>query len=93
MYPCSAKFWPPLLLVRNFTFSCAFAMVEHKHIFFNCYGTEGPHITNSIEGWHSKLKKMTQHAHPNIYIAIQLFKDIQNSIEIAKIQRVVVSNH
>jgi hypothetical protein len=32
---------------------------------------------------------MTQHAHPNIYTAIQLFKDIQNSIEIAKIQRVV----
>jgi hypothetical protein len=30
---------------------------------------------------------MTQHAHPNIYTAIQLFKDIQNSIEIAKIQR------
>jgi hypothetical protein len=32
---------------------------------------------------------MTQHAHPNTYTAIQLFKDIQNSIEIAKIQRAV----
>jgi hypothetical protein len=32
---------------------------------------------------------MTQHAHPNIYNVIQLFKDIQNSIEIAKIQRTV----
>jgi hypothetical protein len=31
----------------------------------------------------NKLKKMTQHAHPNIYTVIQLFKDIQNSIEIA----------
>jgi hypothetical protein len=39
----------------------------------------------------SKLKNMTQHAHPNFYTAIQLFKDIQNSIEIAKIQRAVVS--
>jgi hypothetical protein len=29
------------------------------------------------------------HAHPNIYTAIQLFKKIQNSIEIAKIQRAV----
>ena len=29
------------------------------------------------------------HAHPNIYTAIQLFKDIQNSIEIAKIQKAV----
>ena len=37
----------------------------------------------------NKLKNMTQHAHPNIYTAIQLFKDIQNSIEIAKIQRAV----
>jgi hypothetical protein len=37
----------------------------------------------------SKLKNMTQHAHPNFYTAIQLFKDIQNSIEIAKIQRAV----
>jgi hypothetical protein len=32
---------------------------------------------------------MTQHAHPNIYTAVQLFKDIQNSIEIAEIQRAV----
>ena len=37
----------------------------------------------------NKLKNMTQHAHPNIYTAIQLFKDIQNSIEIANIQRAV----
>ena len=32
---------------------------------------------------------MTQQAHPNIYNVIQLFKDIQNSIEIVKIQRTV----
>ena len=32
---------------------------------------------------------MTEHAHPNIYTAMQLFKDIQNSIEIAEIQRAV----
>ena len=56
---------------------------------WNNYGTEGPRTTNSIEGWHTKLKTMTQHAHPNIYNVIQLFKNIQNSIEIAKIQRTV----
>jgi hypothetical protein len=61
--------------------------VEGDRSLWNHYGTEGPRTTNSIEGWHSKLKKMTQHAHPNIYTAIQLFKDIQNSIEIATIQR------
>jgi hypothetical protein len=32
---------------------------------------------------------MTQHAHPNIYNAMQLFKDIHNSIENAEIQRAV----
>jgi hypothetical protein len=63
--------------------------VEGDRPLWNHYGTEGPHTTNSIEGWHCKLKKMTKHAHPNIYTAMQLFKDIQNSIEIAKIQRVV----
>jgi hypothetical protein len=47
------------------------------------------HTTKIIEGWHSKLMKMTQHAHPNIYTAIQIFKDIQSSIGIAKIQRAV----
>ena len=59
--------------------------VEGDRSLWNHYETEGPHTTNSIEGWHSKLKKMTQHAHPNIYTAIQLSKDIQNSIEITKI--------
>jgi hypothetical protein len=63
--------------------------VEGDRSLWNHYGTEGPRTTNSIEGWHSKHKKMTQHAHPNTYTAIQLFKDIQNSIEIAKIQRAV----
>jgi hypothetical protein len=47
------------------------------------------HTTKIIEGWHSKLMKMTQHAHPNIYTAIQIFKDIQSSIGMAKIQRAV----
>jgi hypothetical protein len=46
-------------------------------------------LPTALKDWHSKHKKMTQHVHPNIYTVIQLFKDIQNSIEIAKIQRAV----
>ena len=36
----------------------------------------------NIEAWHGKLKRMALHAHPNIFIVIKLFKDIQNSKEI-----------
>jgi hypothetical protein len=74
---------------RLFTDYFADQRVEGDRSLWNHYGTEGPHTTNNIEGWHSKLKKMTQHAHSNIYTAIQLFKDIQNSIEITTIQRAV----
>jgi hypothetical protein len=74
-------------LTQPFTDYVTDQWVEGDRSLWNHYGTEGPRTTNSIEGWHSKLKKMTQHAHPNIYTAIQLFKDIQNSIEIATIQR------
>ena len=76
-------------LTQPFTDYVTDQWVEGDRYFFNRYGTEGPRIANSIEGWHSKLKKMAQHGHTNIYTAIQLFKDIQNSIEIAKIQRTV----
>ena len=76
-------------LTQPFTDYVTDQWVEGDRSFWNHYETEGPRITNIIEGWHSKLKKMTQHAHPNIYTTIQLFKDIQNSIEIAKIQRAV----
>jgi hypothetical protein len=71
-------------LTQPFTEYVTDQWVEGDRYLRNYYGTEGRRTTKSIEGWHSKLKKMTQHAHPNIYTAIQLFKDIQNSIEIAK---------
>jgi hypothetical protein len=74
-------------LTQPFTDYVTDQWVEGDRYFLNHY--EGPRITNSIEGWHNKHKKMTQHAHPNIYTAIQLRKDIQNSIEIAKIHRAV----
>ena len=48
-----------------------------------------PRTTNNIEGWHSKLKKMTQHSHPNLFTAIQMFNDIQNANDIEIIQRAI----
>ena len=70
-------------LTQPFTEDFTDQRVEGDRYLRNYYGTEGRRTTNSIEGWHSKLKKMTQHAHPNIYTVIQLFKDNQNNIEIA----------
>ncbi|XP_060080916.1 uncharacterized protein LOC132560271 [Ylistrum balloti] len=60
--------------------------IEGDRQLWNHFHTEGPRATNSVKGWHSKIKKMTQHAHPNIYSAIQMFKDIQNANEINRIQ-------
>ena len=34
-----------------------------------------------------QTKQMTQHAHPNIFTAIQMFKDVQNCNVINRIQR------
>ena len=73
-------------LTEPFTDYVTEQWVEGDRTCWNHFGTEGPRTNNSIEGWHSKIKKMTQHSHPNIYTAIQMFKDIQNSNEIRKIQ-------
>jgi hypothetical protein len=70
-------------LTQPFTDYVTDKWVEGDRSLWNHYGTEGQRTTNNIEGWHSKLKKMTQHAHRNIYTLIQPFKDIQNGIEIA----------
>ena len=54
-------------LTQPFTDYVTDKWVEGDRSLWNHYGTEGPRTTNSIEGWHRKLKKMTQHAHPNIH--------------------------
>jgi hypothetical protein len=54
-------------LTQSFTDNVTDQWVEGDRSLWNHYGTEGPRTTNSIEGWHRKLKKMTQHAHPNIH--------------------------
>ncbi|XP_060078201.1 uncharacterized protein LOC132557697 [Ylistrum balloti] len=54
---------------------------------WNHYDNDGPRTTNHLEAWHGKLKKIVQHAHPNIFEIIQTFKDIQATNEIARLQR------
>ena len=40
--------------------------VETRRHLWNHYLIQGPRTTNHLEGWHSKIKKQIQHAHPNI---------------------------
>jgi hypothetical protein len=37
----------------------------------------GPRTTNHLEGWHNKIKKKVHHAHPNIYLIIEVLQNIQ----------------
>ena len=40
---------------------------------WNHFDNEGPRTNNHLEGWHGKLKKHLNHAHPNIFVLIELF--------------------
>jgi hypothetical protein len=53
---------------------------------WNHYDTEGPRTTNNVEGWHSKLKKLCQHAHPNVFVMVKLLQGIQATNEAKQIQ-------
>ena len=46
-------------LAQPFTDYVTDQWVEGDRSFWNHYGTEGPRTTNNIEGWHSKLKKIS----------------------------------
>ncbi|XP_076094650.1 uncharacterized protein LOC143065150 [Mytilus galloprovincialis] len=48
--------------------------VEGNRHLWNHYNTVGPRTTNNLEGWHSKIKKIVQTPHPNIYKLIELLQ-------------------
>ncbi|KAK3102941.1 hypothetical protein FSP39_015122 [Pinctada imbricata] len=51
--------------------------VESDSLVWKHFGNQRPRTTNNLEGWHSKLKRIVQHAHPIIYTTIQTFKDLE----------------
>ncbi|XP_021340477.1 uncharacterized protein LOC110441612 [Mizuhopecten yessoensis] len=53
---------------------------------WNHYDNTGPHTTNHVEGWHSKVNKMCKHAHPNIYAIVKLLQKLQAADEVRMIQ-------
>jgi hypothetical protein len=60
--------------------------VEGHRFLWNHYQTEGPHTTNHLEGWHNKIKKKVHHAHPNIYLNIEVLQNTQEVTECTIIQ-------
>jgi hypothetical protein len=46
-------------------------------LLWNHYDTVGPRTNNHVEGFHSKLNKVCQEAHPNIWKSIGIIKDIE----------------
>ncbi|KAK3093890.1 hypothetical protein FSP39_021504 [Pinctada imbricata] len=60
--------------------------VDRDRLVWNHFNSDGPRTTNHLEGWHSKIKKQVQIAHPNMYQIIRHLKQIQASNEISIVQ-------
>jgi hypothetical protein len=53
----------------------------NEFTFMNHFDNDGPRTTNNVEGWHSKLNKVCDHAHPNIFAMVTLLQSIQTTNE------------
>ncbi|KAK3097880.1 hypothetical protein FSP39_014087 [Pinctada imbricata] len=60
--------------------------VDRDRLVWNHFNSDGPRTTNHLEGWHSKIKKQVQIAHPNMYQIIRHLKQIQASNKISIVQ-------
>ena len=49
---------------------------------WNHYDSAAPRTTNSVEGWHSKLNKKFNKAHPNVYSLMEILKKEVNEVNI-----------
>ena len=67
--------------------------VEGQRFLWNHYQTEGPHTTNHLEGWDNKIKKKVHHAHPNIYLIIEVLQNTQEFTECTIIQYAAEGAH
>jgi len=50
---------------------------------WNSYSDSQDRTTNRVEGFHSKLNKMLNKAHPNIHVLINVFKKLEAKYEIS----------
>lgn len=72
--------------VRRFTDYVTETWVESERREWNHFDNEGPRTTNSLEGWHSRLNKISKKAHPNIYAIIDILRKEQAACEAKTIQ-------
>jgi hypothetical protein len=56
------------------------------------YQTEGSHTTNHLEGSDNKIKKKVHHAHPHIYLIIEVLQNTQEFTE-CTIFTISIRNH
>ena len=49
---------------------------------WNSYSDSEDRTANRVEGFHSKLNKMLNKAHPNIHVLINVFKKLEAKYEI-----------
>jgi len=73
--------------VTRFTDYVTESWVEGQQLdLWNHYNNDGPRTTNTVEGWHSKVKKLCKSAHPNVYTFVNMFQSIQAANEAKIIQ-------
>ena len=72
--------------VGPFTYYITEQLVETNKGKWNHFINEGPWTTNHLEGWHSKLKKLVQQSHANIYRIITILQQVKASNSIKLIQ-------
>ena len=50
---------------------------------WNYFNHDGPHTNNHVEGWHNRLKKMAQKAHPYLFEFIEVIQKEQAATEVS----------
>ena len=53
---------------------------------WNYYRHCGPRTNNHLEGWHNRMKRISQKAHPNLYKVLELFQREQAASEVIILQ-------
>ena len=53
---------------------------------WNYYRHCGPRTNNHLEGWHNRMKRISQKAHPNLYEVLDLFQREEAASEVTILQ-------
>ncbi|XP_065319377.1 uncharacterized protein LOC135927335 [Gordionus sp. m RMFG-2023] len=59
---------------------------KFKYKMWNMYDVQGVRTNNHVEGFHRSLKEYITYSHPNLYLFIDILKQIQQDMDIKFIQ-------